>query len=82
RFTVTLETFFGKLGSAARDAALPLLEKELPKSEDKADELLVAMILDKLGIAQWQRDLGAAYQAQFLEVAKAVNDVAEQAGLG
>ena len=81
RFTVTLEQYFKRLGAAAQAAALPLLEKEFPK-EEKADDLLVAMILDKLGIEQWQRDLSTAYQAQFLEVANAVNGVAEQAGLG
>jgi HK97 family phage portal protein len=81
RFTVTLEQYFKRLGAAAKAAALPLLEQEFPK-EEKADDLLVAMILDKLGIEQWQRDLSTAYQAQFLEVASAVNGVAEQSGIG
>lgn len=81
RFTVALEQYFKRLGAAAVEAATPLLEQEFPK-EAKADDLLVAMILDKLGIEQWQRDLGTAYQAQFLEVAQAVDGVAEQAGLG
>lgn len=81
RFTVTLESFFKRLGAAASEAALPLLEQEFPK-EAKADDLLVAMILDKLGIPKFEGELSAAYQAQYLEVAKAVNDVAEQAGLG
>lgn len=80
RFTVTLQQYFKRLGAAAEAAAIPLLEQEFPK-EEKADDLLVAMILDKLGIEQWQRDLGTAYQAQYLEVAQAVNGVAEQAGI-
>ena len=89
RFTVTLEQYFKRLGTAAKAAALPLLEQAFPtppkaqaEGETKADDLLVAMILDKLGIPEWQRDLGAAYQAQYLEVAQSVNGVAEQAGLG
>ena len=88
-FTQTLVRLFKSFGEDARKAALPLLEKEIPTppkaqadGETKADDLLVAMILEQLGIAQWQSQLGQAYDAHYLDVAKAMNDVAEQAGLG
>jgi HK97 family phage portal protein len=77
-FQRPLTALFGRLGTAASEAATPLLEQ---KSE-KADDLLIAMILDKLGIPAWQRELGQAYEAQYLEIAKAVSDAAERAGLG
>jgi len=35
-----------------------------------------------LGITRWDSELRDLYQAQYLEVAKAANDVAERAGLG
>lgn len=40
------------------------------------------MILDKLGIEQWQADLRQIYEAHYLEVAKASGEAAERAGLG
>lgn len=91
-FEKPLNAFFAKLGSAAHDAALPLLEADPTLKQakaangktrrEKADELLVAMILDKLGIAQWDGDLRGIYEQQYLAVAQAVNDAAERAGLG
>lgn len=90
-FQKALITFFGKLGKRASDDALPLLEadptfaKVTGKGADrrtKADELLIAMILDKLGIDRWDGDLRQLYEAQYLQVAKAMNDAAERAGLG
>lgn len=85
--------FFGRIGKQAAEAATPLLEadptlgKALRQAQDeqkgeKADELLVAMILDKLGIDRWEGDLRSLYEAHYLEVAKAMNDAAERAGLG
>jgi HK97 family phage portal protein len=87
-FERPLTALFARLGKAAGDAALPLLEERAPKAAatgdrgEKADDLLIAMILDKLGIPEWQRELVQAYEAQYLEVAKAMNDAAESAGLG
>lgn len=89
-FEQRLVKLFGGFGEEARAAALPLLEKDpalnSPKAgahgEEKADDLLVAMILDQLGIEQWQGALRQAYEAQFLQVAHAMDNAAEQAGLG
>lgn len=87
-FEQRLGVLFDRIGTETLDAAAPLIEAQSPKgksgkaSREKADELLVAMILDKLGIPAWQGDLQAGYEAQYLEVAKAVQDAAEQAGLG
>jgi hypothetical protein len=78
-FEKPLIALFGRLGTAAARRRWPLLEE--PKAE-KADELLVAMILDKLGIPYWSTELQKAYEAQYLEVAKSVSDAAERAGLG
>jgi HK97 family phage portal protein len=77
-FEKPLKGLFGRLGKAAGDQALPLLEPKAAKS----DELLIALILDKLGIPVWESELRQAYEAQYLEIAKAVADAAERAGLG
>ena len=77
-------------GRQASDVALPLLENDVSlgktrwtgRRREKADDLLVAMILDKLGVPLWQGQLQAGYEAQYLEVAQAVQDAAERAGLG
>jgi hypothetical protein len=83
-FEQRLEKWFGTIGGHAEEIALPLLEKDpaLAGKEAKADDLIIAMILDQLGIDRWDSELRDLYQAQYLEVAKAANDVAERAGLG
>lgn len=90
-FEKPLMGLFAKFGRQAQDAALPLLEKDptigappkaAPDGEEKADDLLVEMILAKLGINEWDADLSLAYQGQYLEVDKAVAAEAERAGVG
>lgn len=85
-FEAPLIAFFDKLASVAGTAATPLLEEDVTLSKKqrgtKADELLVAMILDKLGIPAWEGELRGLYEAQYLEVAKSIADAAERAGLG
>jgi hypothetical protein len=83
-FEQRLEKWFGTIGGHAEEIALPLLEKDpaLAGKEAKADDLIIAMILDQLGIDRWDGELRDLYQAQYLEVAKAASDVAERAGLG
>ena len=88
-FEQRLTGLFQSFGRQAADAALALLTAEAEaagKSAEaagtKADDVLAAMILDKLGIPVWQGELQAGYEAQYLEVAKAVQDAAERAGLG
>lgn len=85
-FETPLIGFFEKISTEARTAAMPLLEEDVTIGKaargEKADELLVAMILDKLGIAAWNGELRGLYEAQYLEVAKSIADAAERAGLG
>jgi HK97 family phage portal protein len=83
-FEQRLTKWFSGLGAQAEKAALPLLQKDpnLAGKETKSDDLVIAMILDQLGIGRWDSELRDLYQAQYLEVAKAANDVAERAGLG
>ncbi len=85
-FERPLKAFFTRLGKAARDAAVPLLEELEPKSGKalgrKADEGLIAAILEKLGLEKWAAELRQAYGAHYLEVANAVQGAAERAGLG
>lgn len=84
-FETPLRSVFNGLGPAAIDAALPLLEADvsLPKERgEKSDDLLVAMILDKLGIDAWSGRMRAGYEAQYLEVAKSIQEASEHAGLG
>lgn len=84
-FEKRLQGMFKGFGEAAGEAALPLLERDesLPKERGaKADDALIEMILEKLGIEQWDADMRAAYQAQYLEVAKAIAEAGERAGLG
>ncbi|MEP4422996.1 MAG: phage portal protein, partial [Nitratireductor sp.] len=84
---VRLKRFFTTLAKAAKEAALPLLEaqdltpKSLPAHETKADELLVEMILDRLGIGVHRTTFQHIYEAHYLEVARKVSDAAELAGL-
>lgn len=84
-FEPRLTDLFGRLGKAARAAALPLLEEE-PKGKARrgkaADPELIAAVLAKLGMPEWQAELEQAYGAHYLEVAQAVQEAAERAGLG
>jgi HK97 family phage portal protein len=77
-FEKPLSALFERLGKAAGEAALPLLEEKA----EKADDSLVKRILDKLGISQWASELRKAYEAQYLTVGQSVSDAAERAGLG
>lgn len=79
-----LTRFFASLGKRAEDEALPFLERDptLKGKEQKSDELLTEMILEKLGIDQWQADLRRIYEAHYLEVAQATNAAAEHGGIG
>lgn len=95
---ITLFTGFGKaVGEAAApllaaDPSLPKGAKAAlrpstrsgPQGDrgEKADEALVAQILQKLGIAEWRRQLRETYESQYLETGKAVASVAERAGIG
>lgn len=88
-FEKRLVDLFTELGAAAEEAALPYMEQDpslggpkgMADGEAKDDNLIIAMILDKLGIDQWQANLRQLYEAQYAEVAKAVNAAAEKAGL-
>lgn len=85
-FKPVLIRHFARWADEGRAAALPLLEAAAPKGlkarEEKADDELLAAILEKLGIEEWAAELTQAYGAHYLEVAKAVQDAAERAGLG
>jgi HK97 family phage portal protein len=80
-FEPRLKGLFDRLGQAARAAALPLIEAPKGKAA-KADDDLVARVLELLGIDAWQAELTQAYGAHYLDVAKSVQDAAERAGLG
>jgi HK97 family phage portal protein len=88
-----LGRFFTALGKAAGSAAGPILARDYlptPKGqakaaeavEEKADELLVETILERLGIGAHQATFRGLYEAHYLEVAKAVSTAAELAGIG
>ncbi|WPJ67952.1 portal protein [Sinorhizobium phage Aussie] len=83
-FEKQLKGFFKDLGKAVREVALPLLEAEFPKAKahaEKSDELLIAQILDKLGISTHWTTFRHLFEAQYLEVAKEVSDAAALAGI-
>ncbi len=83
-FERQLKTFFGDFGKAAKQAASPLLEAEFGGGKgygEKADELLVAQILDALGIGEHWTTFRRLFEAQYLEVAKEVAQAAELAGI-
>ena len=82
-FEKPLKALFIRFGKAAGDAARELISEQEGKSRGtKEEDLLVAQILEKLGIAKWTGELRRAYEAQYLEVAKAMSEAAERAGLG
>lgn len=84
-----LAQFFTGLGKAARAMALPVLERDYvatPKSaaglyEEKADELLVETILDRLGIGVHQTTFRGIYEAHYLAVGKGIAEAAGLAGI-
>ncbi len=80
-FEVPLGDLFGRMGKAAREKALPLLDEPKGKGAKALDDL-IAKVLAMLDIPAWQAALTQAYRAHYLEVANAVQDAAEQAGLG
>lgn len=80
-FAAVLGRFFARLGARAGEVARPILaEPKAAKAED--DEALIARVMALLGIPAWQAELTQAYGAHYLEVAGAVQGVAEQLGLG
>lgn len=88
-FEKVLTPFFDRLGQAARGIAAPLLPAAIEPQVGKAagekaagDDELIGKIMELLGIPQWQAEFGQDYGAHYLEVAKAVNNAAERAGLG
>ena len=88
-FERRLVALFSRFGAEAREAALPILQKDPALAgkagadgETKSDEIMTLLILDKLGIEQWQADLRGLYEGHYLDVARAVHTAAEQAGLG
>lgn len=84
-FEKKLAKRFAAWGREARAVALPLLKDATPKGRDgeaKADEGLIAAILEKLGRAAWLAELTQDYGAHFLTVAEAMQDAAERIGLG
>ena len=83
-FETPLTGFFGQLGTAAIEAATPLLQERFGKAArgEKADDLLIDMILDRLGVPRWASDLRRLYEAQYAEVAKVHGEAAAAAGLG
>lgn len=86
-FEQTLKRFFKAFGKDARAVAAPLLEAEDigPKTADageaKADDLIIAQILDRLGIAAHRTTFQRLYEAHFVETAKAVSEAAELLGI-
>lgn len=86
-FEQTLKRFFKAFGKEAKAAAAPLLQAEDlgPKAagnaEVKADDLLIAQILDRLGIAAHRTTFQRLYEAHYIETAKAVSDAAELLGI-
>lgn len=78
-FEPILRDIFTRLGVEAGGLALRLLEE--PK-QAKGDGDRIAAIMARLRGEAWQAELSQAYGAHYLEVASAVQGVAEQVGLG
>ncbi|WP_186387134.1 phage portal protein, partial [Stappia sp. TSB10P1A] len=82
-----LVPYFSGLGREAAAAARPLLAaedltpKDAPAGETKSSDLVVAQILDALGIAAHRTALQTLYEAHYLDVAQAVSDAAGLIGL-
>lgn len=82
-----LTKFFSGFGKAAEKAARPILNaadlspKQLLMQEQKADDDIVEAILKALGIDAHQATFRGLYEGHFLDVAKAVSDAANLAGI-
>lgn len=79
-----LRSFFQDLGDTARKAAEPLLEefKAAEPKENKSDDILVARILERLGIAAHRTAFQKLYEAHYIGVARKVSEAGELAGIG
>ena len=79
--------YFAGLGRDAAAAARPLLAaedltpKDAPAGETKSSDLVVAQILDALGIPAHRTAFQKLYEAHYLDVAKKVSDAAGLIGL-
>lgn len=83
-----LTTFFSGLGKAASKSSLPILKradlsapKDRPADEQKSDDALVDAILEALGLEAHRSAFRKVYEGHFLDVAKAVSEAAELAGI-
>lgn len=85
-----LKRFFAALGKDAKSAAGEVLNRDYVASskgrdaaeEKAADDQLVEAILDRLGIDAHQATFRGLYEGHYLEVAKAITEAAQLAGLG
>ena len=77
-FEKALMPQFKRWGEEAAAAALQIL----PIETKSADDDYAARILELLDREPWRAALTQSYEAHYLEVAKAVADAAERAGLG
>jgi hypothetical protein len=79
--------FFCGFGKAAATAARPILTREdlTPKAdgdyEEKSDDVVVDAILDALGIDAHRTTFGGLFEGHYLDVAKAVSEAANLAGI-
>ncbi len=80
-----VKKFFAAFGKDAKAKARPILERELPKmakgAEQKSDDLVVDAILEALGIDAHRATFAGIFEGHFLDVAKAVSDAANLAGI-
>lgn len=82
-----LTRFFAAFGKAAGAAARPVLKRAdlTPKAggayEEKADEAIVDAILDALGIDKHRTAFAGVFEGHYLDVAKAVSEAANLAGI-
>jgi HK97 family phage portal protein len=82
-----LVKFFRGFGKAAATAARPILTREdlTPKAdgdyEEKSDDVVVDAILDALGIDAHRTTFGGLFEGHYLDVAKAVSEAANLAGI-
>ncbi|MBN9333872.1 phage portal protein [Devosia sp.] len=83
-----LKRFFADLGRMAKAEALPILKdnylpppKGAPAVEEKSDDLLVQMILERLGLDVHRTTFSGLFEAHFMDVAKAVSEASGLAGI-
>lgn len=85
-FEKALTGFFQRLGIRASELSAELLEPELGKARRargaKGDELIVEMILDRLGVPAWASELRQLYEAHYLNVVQSLAEAGEAGGLG